>query len=333
MPWRTKGFRVADAIRIGLPRSMLYHKYHVLWSTFFEELGCETVVSPPTNKRLLERGAALSVDESCLSMKIFLGHIEALHDRADYVLVPTIASLYPHEDACVKLMGAYDITRHSVEGVSLLTYVVDERRSISEKREMLRLGRKFCRNPLRVRAAYRRARLNLRAHERELAREQQSLVEAPWDRPRILLVGHAYNLADEFIGAPIERFLESLGVTVFDSEALDHGVARDLYSRISTDVKWTYNKQLLGAVEYYRDKVDGMVFLVAFPCGPDSLMVELCQRRVKDVPIATLVVDELSSETGLRTRLESFVDILRMSGAKGCDTSPPSERGVLHGTA
>ncbi|MDP2183169.1 MAG: acyl-CoA dehydratase activase-related protein [Actinomycetota bacterium] len=325
---------MADAIRIGLPRSMLYHKYHVLWSTFFEELGCETVVSPPTNKWLLERGASLAVDESCLSMKIFLGHVEALRGRADYVLVPAIASLYPREDACVKLMGAYDIARHSVEGVSLITYVVDEQRGISEKREMLRLGRKFCRNPLRVRAAYHRARLNLRAHERELAREQQSLVDAPRDRLRILIVGHAYNLADEFIGAPIKRYLESLDVTVLDSEALDHEVARSLYAHISTDVKWTYNKQLLGAVEYYRDKVDGMIFLVAFPCGPDSLMVELCQRRVKDVPIAILVLDELSSETGLRTRMESFVDILMMGrAADGRSAAPQGEPEAIRGTA
>lgn len=328
---------MASTIRVGLPRSMLYHKYHVLWSTFFEELGCETVVSPPTNKQMLERGAALSVDETCLPMKIFLGHVDALRDRADYVLVPTIASLCPREEACVKLMGAYDIVRHSVEGVSLLTYVVDVRRGISQKRGMLRLGRELCRNPFRVRAAYRQATLNLHAHERELAREQQSLVEAPRDCPRILLVGHAYNNADELIGAPIKRFLESLGVTVFDSEAFDHNLARKLYSRISTDVKWTYNKQLLGAVEYYRDKVDGMVFLITFPCGPDSLMVELCQRRVKDVPIATLVIDELSSETGLRTRLESFVDILKMGTCRNvCDTSPtspPAESGDLHATA
>jgi len=316
---------MAGKIRIGLPRAMLYHKYHVLWSTFFEELGCETVVSPPTNKRILNRGAALSVDESCLSMKIFLGHVEALQGRVDYILVPMVASEIKGEEACVKLMGAYDIARHSVDDISLLTYVVNERRGIPEKREMLNLGRKLCRNPLKVRSAYRRAKLNQHAHERELAREQYSLLEEEWDRPRILLVGHAYNNHDEFIGMPIKRFLEFLGVTVFDSEALDHDLARSLYSKISTDVKWTYNKQLLGAVEYYRDKVDGMIFLVTFPCGPDSLMVELCQRKIKDVPIATLVLDELTGEAGLRTRLESLVDILKMeAAAKGRAQSHPA---------
>jgi predicted nucleotide-binding protein (sugar kinase/HSP70/actin superfamily) len=57
--------------------------------------------------------------------------------------------------------------------------------------------------------------------------------------------------------------------------------------------------------------VDGIVFVVTFPCGPDSLMAELCQRRTLGVPIVTLVLDELQGEAGLRTRLESFVDIIR----------------------
>lgn len=34
--------------------------------------------------RLLERGAALSVDETRLSMKLFLGHVEALRGPSDY---------------------------------------------------------------------------------------------------------------------------------------------------------------------------------------------------------------------------------------------------------
>ncbi|MCL4554661.1 MAG: acyl-CoA dehydratase activase-related protein [Actinobacteria bacterium] len=318
---------MAERTRIGLPRAMLYHKYHVLWSTFFEELGCETVVSPQTNKRIVLRGAALAVDESCLSMKIFLGHVEALKGHVDHILVPTIASEIKGEEACVKLMASCDIARHSIDDISLITYVVNERRGIPEKREMLRLGKMFSKNPFKVCAAYKKAKLTQYAHDRELAREQKSLLNQPWDAPRILLVGHAYNNHDEFIGMPVKRYLESLGATVFDSEAFDHDHARQLYSNISTDVKWTYNKQLLGAVEYYRDKVDGMIFLVTFPCGPDSLMVELCQRKLKDVPIATLVLDELTGEAGLRTRLESLVDILRMEAAnkRGQAASEESE--------
>ena len=34
-----------EIIKIGLPRALLYYRYRVLWRTFFQELGMETVVS------------------------------------------------------------------------------------------------------------------------------------------------------------------------------------------------------------------------------------------------------------------------------------------------
>jgi predicted nucleotide-binding protein (sugar kinase/HSP70/actin superfamily) len=72
---------------VGLPRALLYHKYGELWTSFFDDLGVDTVVSPPSNKAILDRGARLAVDETCLPMKIFLGHVDALTSKADYVLV------------------------------------------------------------------------------------------------------------------------------------------------------------------------------------------------------------------------------------------------------
>jgi len=62
--------------------------------------------------------------------------------------------------------------------------------------------------------------------------------------------------------------------------------------------------------------VDGIIFLVTFPCGPGSLANEVCQRRVKNVPVMSIILDELQGEVGLRTRLESFVDIIKMKNKK-----------------
>lgn len=55
---------------IGLPRAMLYYRYGILWRAFFQELGMETAVSDPTDRKILEQGTALAIDEACLSLKI-----------------------------------------------------------------------------------------------------------------------------------------------------------------------------------------------------------------------------------------------------------------------
>ena len=110
---------------VGIPRALLYHKYGDLWSSFFGRLGVDTVISPPTNKAILERGSRLAVDETCLPMKVFLGHVDALSNQADLVLVPRVASYERGESVCVKFMGAYDIAHNSIPGIPLIEYDVD----------------------------------------------------------------------------------------------------------------------------------------------------------------------------------------------------------------
>ena len=300
-------------MRVGMPRALLYHKYHVLWTTFLEECGIETVVSPPTNRRILERGVALAVDESCLPMKVLLGHVDALVGRCDVVFVPRQEAFERGEHLCVKFMGAYDIVSNTMPELPLLTYDVNADHGIDERRSMVAMARSVGVSRGVARRAYERAAVAQHAHEVELARLQRSMAEAPRaEDVRILVVGHSYNLADELIGAPILAYLRTLGAEVVTSDEVDKALARRIGSEMSPSMKWRYNKELLGAVEQYRDHVDGIVFLVTFPCGPDSLMTELCVRRIKDKPVLVIVLDELQGEAGLKTRIESFVDLISM---------------------
>jgi len=63
-----------------------------LWKSFSEALGIQTVVNEPTSRKVLEDGAALVADESCLPLKIFFGHIQALIGACDYILVPHVSN-------------------------------------------------------------------------------------------------------------------------------------------------------------------------------------------------------------------------------------------------
>ena len=67
----------------------------------------------------------------------------------------------------------------------------------------------------------------------------------------------------------------------------------------------------MASVNYYKDKVDGIIIISSFPCGPDSLSNELISLKVKNIPVMTLIFEDLNSEVGVITRLESFIDILK----------------------
>ena len=97
---------------IGIPRALLYHRFETLWKTYFETLGVTIMVSPPTNREILESGAALAIDETCLSAKIYLGHVQTLIGKCDYIFIPRYSNLGRQEAFCTRFEGIYDQTRN-----------------------------------------------------------------------------------------------------------------------------------------------------------------------------------------------------------------------------
>ncbi|HSK48324.1 MAG TPA: acyl-CoA dehydratase activase-related protein [Coriobacteriia bacterium] len=303
-------------MRVGIPRGLLYAHHGAAWESVLSSLGVEALVSPPTNRAILAEGCRLAVDETCLSVKAYLGHVSWLAERSDAVLVPRVVSQSRRERECVKLWGIYDVVRNSLPDMNIIGYSVDAGGITQDAsgygRGLYELATSLGATPLSAATAVARARIaEWQTVAPGMARQRQ-VYSRPCEQPRVLLVGHAYNLHDEMIGAPIGRTLCELGCEVVDSEATPARLAKRLGRKASPGLQWSNNLRLLGSVQHWRDRVDGIVFVVTFPCGPDSLVTELALRKVRDVPMITLVLDEHSGEGGLRTRLESFVDILGM---------------------
>jgi predicted nucleotide-binding protein (sugar kinase/HSP70/actin superfamily) len=307
-------------IKIGIVRGLLYYKYIAMWEEFFKQLDCEVLRSPFTNKDILTKGVSVAIDESCLAVKIFLGHVDYIKDKVDYVLVPRIESLIKDELLCSKFLGLPDIVRNSFDDIKVLDFSISIEEKTSIKHAFLKLGKKFSSNPFKIRSAYKKACEAQNKFEEDL--EKGIIPKEISDKwvlnnkgsLKIALLGHPYNVYDEFLGIPIIKKLNELDAEIKTVEAVDQKIARELSKKISEKLYWTYNKEILGAAQYYLNKgIDGIIFLVSFPCGPDSLTVEMAIKKIKNkIPIMVLVLDELQAEAGLQTRLESFTDILKM---------------------
>lgn len=306
-----------NKVRIGIVRGLLYYKYTAMWEEFFKQLGCEVLVSPATNKEILSRGLSVAIDESCLAVKIFLGHIDYIKDKVDYILVPRIESLVKNEFLCSKFMGLPDIVRNSFDDVDVLDFSISIHEKTPVKHAFFKLGKKFSSNLFKVRDAYKKACQAQNRFEEKLEKGfmlDKILNNKKKGLLKIALLGHPYNVYDEFLGIPIINKLNKLGVEIKTAETVEQKLARELSKNISEKLYWTYNKEILGAAQYYLNEgIDGIIFLVSFPCGPDSLSVEMAIKKIKNkVPVMVLVLDELQAEAGLQTRLESFADILKM---------------------
>jgi len=296
-----------STLKIGIPKALLFYKYGDLWINFFEELGLDIVISPNTNLEILENGSKFSIDESCLSLKIFMGHVYYLLDKCDYVLVPRIVCLKKHEKLCTNFSALYDLTRNTFDK-NIIHYNIDVGKKEDEFYAFVTMGLELGFKYRDIVKAYQKAKKKeVLIKERKISR-QKSLV-ASTSKIKILLAGHSYNLYDEFIGKPITNLLTSNNIEVLYSDLYDQKYLETEVKKISPSNYWTYNKEIIASISHYQENIDGIILITTFPCGPDSLSNEMIIRNVK-IPIINIIVDDSSGEAGIITRIESFIDIL-----------------------
>lgn len=319
--------------KVGIPRALLYYKYYPFWKTFLEELGCEAVTSGKTTKKTLQDGAKCTIDETCLSVKVFCGHVLDLMEKGvDYLFIPRIQSVEKKCFVCTKFLGLYDIVRNCIPHLSdgaILTPNIDfARRTLYQS--MFTVGWRLKRNPLRVHTAYLRAKKKQQSFEKRvsLSKTPQGVIQlmetdrfAETERKgslNIALIGHPYNVYDDFVNMKTIGKLEAMGVNVLTHEMVAKEESHRIAHQVSNDIYWSYQKEMLGASFYFsRRGIDGIIFIVSFPCGPDSLVVEYANMHLKGkVPILSLVLDEHQGEAGIATRLESFTDLIRIKKKK-----------------
>lgn len=320
----------ADAQRIGIPRALLYYRYGTLWTSFFEALGREVVLSEPTDRGTVARGDALSNDECCLASKAYLGHVASLAetDACDAVFVPSIANVGLRRGFCTKFQALPDLVTNTFadQRVRVLSCLVNESgEKTGMKEALLSVATQLGVGPREAKRAW-KAASHAQEQEERFAATRQTRTLSTLDHARaratgaaaggdaplaILLAAHPYVAHDPYLGGTLVDLLEGMGATVLFTDEADRKHALQASFDFSDTLPWIVNRELIGALTLLHDQVDGIVLVSAFPCGPDSMTDDAIVRCIQGRPILNLTIDAQSGTAGLETRVESFVDILR----------------------
>ena len=296
-------------ISIGIPKALLYYRYKILWKKFFEGLGCNIIISEDTTIKTIEIGKKYSIDESCLSSKIFIGHVYNLTNKCDYIFIPRIENYGKNEKVCVKFNALYDIIKNIFPNEKIITINIEKTKHTKMFLEYYKLALKITKNPLKIIKSYLIAVNRQKIYNKEKMKKQNLLLKNK--KLKVLIVSHPYNIYDTYIGKPIINKLKKMNIEPIYADNLDHKIAKQYGQKLSPTLYWTYSKELIGAISYYQNFIQGIIYLSAFPCGPDSLVNELMIRKITNIPSTNILIDELTSSTGLETRLESFIDIIK----------------------
>ena len=317
-------------MKIGIPRALLYYYYYPMWKTLFTELGCEVVVSDETNKKIISDGAHVTETEMCVPIKIFNGHVaQLLNKGVDYVFVPQMHTV-KSEYYCPKFLGIIEVVKYSFEKdwdkFLFLNYNTkkDDLNSLSVHMPLCEaLGVKKS----QLKKALKKA-LEMQKKFRDLNTMGYTVLEAydilfngadikphTGGKLKIALLGYVNNIYDSYVSMNTINRLREMDVEVVTFDMLpDEAVKKD--KRLIKEPFWIFARKIYNASKYLikQGEIDGIIHLTAFGCGPDSIIGRLMEGDCEDasLPFLTLRVDEHTGDNHTQTRLEAYIDMLKM---------------------
>ncbi|MBN1504371.1 MAG: hypothetical protein JW952_04835, partial [Candidatus Eisenbacteria bacterium] len=269
----------------------------------------------------LDLGLQHSLTDICLPVKLACGHVIAVAPKADFLFLPRVLSVEKDAYTCPKIVAFPDMVRLNIQGLPpILDPVVDLRkRAAGQEKQLRAVAERLGRLPAFKRAA----REAFEAQKKWFRTGQEAAPEADflfdevggpgWKGLKIAVLGHPYNLFDPFINFNLLEKLTALGILIRTVKDLDPAAIEDETSRLDCPPYWTAAKELLaGARLFFKsDSLDGVIYLIAFECGPDALIKVLIDseaRKHPGVAYMSLVLDEHTGEAGMNTRVEAFLD-------------------------
>lgn len=299
--------------RIGIPRTLVHYLDFMDWEDFFDRLGCSVVRSKPSTYATFQEGFRYASNEQCFPVKLFLGHVAELADKADYLFIPQYVSLKAATFSCPKVIGAPLLARSAVPDVPpVLMPEIDFSRQRQTRLRLLSMALKLTRNPRRLRAAWECVTTGMADHVAN--RGARPAPEPEAGRDLIGVIAHPYALRDPQLNMGLFKKLRGYGLDTITSDAFGTPPTdvKELFGRPL--IHWDFGQNVVYAAQRFLDdeRVKGVIFLTYFGCGPDSFFEDIFKETLASAkPYLSLSLDEHTGEAGVVTRLEAFVDMMR----------------------
>jgi len=298
---------------IGIPRALIYWKKPHFWESFFEHLGTEVILSPETNKEILEKGLKASDPEACFATKVFWGHLLWLDGKVDYIFVPRLKTNEEKLEYCPKFFGIPDLSKILVK-TKILTETFDFKKEGFEI-TLEKLGKKLNKEPEIIKNAARAA--FLKEKEAKARQEENFSKKIDSKKQKIVLISHPYNLYDDYVNVGIVKKLEKLNTKVVFIDEVPVKVRGTEYRMQNLgypEFHWEFGKEIMEKIqEVLKYPISGAIEISSFLCGCDAVLKEFIEKKFKQnkIPFLYLIVDEQTADAGVQTRLEAFIDTLK----------------------
>ena len=216
--------------------------------------------------------------------------------------------------------------------VKVMTVVVKMARFIDETEDFIRKNIGFEKYPNSFNSMHRKMLAELKTVSSHKELNEKTLKYSkmfrmiPVDKPknplRVGIIGEYYTIMEPYSNHFIEKELAKMGIVVDrwmnisnsllqsnKKETIDH-ISRYASYNMGATCMQTLDRALLWA----KKKYDGIIHVKSFGCTPETDAIPVLQNISRDykIPILYFSFDTQTSETGIKTRLEAFYDMILM---------------------
>jgi len=172
-------------------------------------------------------------------------------------------------------------------------------------------------------------------------------INKPENPIRIGVVGEIYVVVEPFMNCSLEKWLAGHGVEIIRVGDLSNmAVAiftvdeqiKNSGGYVDYNIGATANDVIAQSYKMAQDGIDGIIHVKPSSCSPEITAMTILQNisRDYDVPFMYMTFDTETSEAGVHTRLEAFVDMINMKRGlsvkhprSGFSYQPPTKEALI----
>ena len=294
-------------------------EYSIMIKQSLENLGLNVQLPPKTTAKTINLGVKNSSEMMCFPYKVTLGNfIESLEDGANTLLMwdsrgqCRLRHYHKIQEFTLRNLGFDNFEMYGVCGMN----IVPTLKKLSGKSRLEILLELYHRFPKRL--------------------KEYDAKKTHWskDKLNIGIIGEIFSCCDESINYGIESKIKSYGANPLNTVTLTSFIGDNLFGKkfipFIKDDKAKYkkeaNKYLNGKLgghgyeniyhllELIEKRIDGILHLLPLTCMPETTVEPFINYicREQNIPLLRIPIDENNSEANLNTRLETFVDLIKM---------------------
>jgi predicted CoA-substrate-specific enzyme activase len=293
---------------IGIPRALLTHTLYPLFSTFFDELGYEVILSDIDEERELQTNAPF-----CFPIQILHGAVlDLIKKEVDMIFVPHMHGL-PTEgkwmDAtfCPVTQGSPYFIKQAFKEAKFLSPLLSFARGYGSNKSLVKMAVKELNQPKTLaEQAFKKAISKQKAVENQFLDWGKEHLEKLKENGEIgiILLGRSYNAFPPETSQLIPKKLSSMGVTVIPFDFLEK-------KRVH-DIPWYYSNYVKIAIDIAAENDNlFLLYINSFSCTIDAFVQNYVRSELRNKPYLFLELDAHTADAGTQTRLEAYLEIIK----------------------